>query len=79
MWKQLSYLACFLSGVFVLCVGVYVSTSNIHDAISTYSLFDTSICGSNDIVDLTACNNPCREVYGFTNITCPGGAPFSTR
>jgi hypothetical protein len=71
MWMQLSYLACFISGIFVMVVGVYASSSSILEAMSTYSLFDTSICGTRDIVDLRACNNPCREAYGFVNVSCP--------
>merc|ERR1712110_1252576 len=37
IWKQLSYLACFISGVVVMVVGVYASAASIQDTLSTYS------------------------------------------
>lgn len=69
-WKQLAYLGGFLSGIFVMCAGTYAASTSIGADVSSHSLFDTSICSSNAIVNLAACTNPCREAYGFGNISC---------
>eukprot|EP00928_Gymnodinium_smaydae_P028318 TRINITY_DN21615_c0_g1_i1.p1 TRINITY_DN21615_c0_g1~~TRINITY_DN21615_c0_g1_i1.p1 ORF type:complete len:526 (-),score=95.12 TRINITY_DN21615_c0_g1_i1:161-1645(-) len=70
LWKQASYAVAFLSGVVLMAVGIYVSLEHIGERIADYSLFDTSICAAQAIVDLASCNNPCHEAYGFANGTC---------
>lgn len=71
LWMQLLCGATFLSGIGLMIVGVYASVVGIAEGIAKYSLFDTTICSSADIVDLGACNNPCRNAYGYDNRTCP--------
>merc|ERR1712039_413512 len=69
-WKQLFYLGGCAAGVLVMISGGITASVSITDDMSSRRFFDTSICTSEDILDLSACSNPCREAYGFANITC---------
>lgn len=70
VWQMIYGLAS-LSGVAVMLLGTYVSLTSIAKTLSTYHLFDTSTCTTSNILDLSSCSNPCREAYGYGNITCP--------
>lgn len=67
---QASYCLAFLSGVAIMVVGTYISLTSIAKTLSTYNLFDTSTCTTSNILDLSSCSNPCRESYGYGNLSC---------